>query len=141
MDPTNDPREMSLAELLAELREELVRLVRGEVALAKAEMSAKIGEIARNVALVVAGALIAYTALIFLLLAAAAGTVNGLVAAGVADRIAGWLGPLVVGLVVGAVAAVLVTVAVRRLRAFTPTPTRTVDTLEETRRWIEHKIR
>ncbi len=140
MDPTEDTREMSLAELLAELREELVRLVRSEVALARAEMAAKARDIGRNVGLAVAGALVGYTALIFLLLAATAGTVDILAAVGVADGVAGWLGPLLVGLVVGAVAAILVSVGVRRLRSFSPTPTRTMDAIQETRRWIERKI-
>src|SRR4051812_1482484 len=58
-----------IADLLREFREETMTLAKQEIALAKAEMKEKTSIVTRNTAYMVAGGLIAYAGLIFLLIA------------------------------------------------------------------------
>ena len=59
----------TIAELLKDLRDESTLLLREEIALAKKEIGEKISSTARNLTYIVAGALVAYCAITFLLLA------------------------------------------------------------------------
>ena len=87
----------SITELIKELRDETIELVREEVALAKTEVSENVNRVARNSVYLGVGALIAFAGLIILLFAASAGAYVGLIAAGVENVTAGWLAPLIVG--------------------------------------------
>jgi hypothetical protein len=60
----------SMVELLKELRDETVTLMRQEVALAKVELSEKAVRYGRNIAYLAIGGLILYAGLLFLLAAA-----------------------------------------------------------------------
>src|SRR4029434_2482433 len=95
-------RSESVANLIKELRDEALLLVRQEVALAKTEMSEKIGRTLRNTAYAIAGALVAFLGSVFILQAVTGLTGIGLRAAGVAPEHCLWLAPLIVGVVVAA---------------------------------------
>src|SRR4030095_927808 len=92
-----DSRSESISDLIKALRDEALLLVRQEVALAKTEMSEKIGRTLRNTAYAIAGGLVAFLGLVFILHAATALTGVGLKAAGVAPEQGPWRGAPVGG--------------------------------------------
>lgn len=77
----------TIAELLKNLREESILLMREEIALARKEISEKISSTTRNATYIAAGAFVAYSAVIFILLAISSLISEGLVANGVS---VGW---------------------------------------------------
>ena len=124
--------ERSLGDLFSDLSRETTTLVRQEVQLAKAELTQSATEAARGVGMLVAGGLVAYAGLIFLLLA----IVFGLIEAGWDP----WVSALVVGLVVVAIGAVLVLRARESLKPANLAPRRTVETLKEDQEWVKEQI-
>jgi xanthine/uracil permease len=124
--------ERSLGDLFSDLSRETTTLVRQEVQLAKAELTQSATEAARGIGMLVAGGLVAYAGLIFLLLA----IVFGLIEAGW-DA---WLSALVVGVVVVAIGAILVLRARESLKPANLAPRRTVETLKEDQAWAKEQI-
>ena len=117
-----ESRPESIADLIKELRDDALLLVRQEVALAKTEMSEKIGRALRNTAYAIAGALVAFLGLVFILQAVTAFIGVGLKAAGVASEQCLWLAPLIVGLVVAIIGTILVTKGIATLKNETLVP-------------------
>jgi len=142
VDPTDnghhadEPR--SVAQLVRELRDESIALVREEVALAKTEMGEKASDVGRNAAMLVAGGAIAHLGLIFLLLAASYGLYVAIGLAGWPIH-ALWIAPLIVGLVVGIVGLAMFMKAKKSLANFSPTPQRTIESLREDKQWAKNK--
>lgn len=122
----------SLGELFADLVRETGTLVRQEVQLAKAELSRNAAEAGKGVASLVVGGAVVYAG--FLALIAAA-----ILALGQAG-LPWWLSALVVGLVVAAVGALLISRARAALRGANLVPTQTVETLKEDREWAKERI-
>lgn len=120
---TERPPERTLGQLLADASHDLSSIVRSEVALAKAELKADVKAIAIGAGLFAAAAVVAFLALILLLIAAA----YGLAAAGLYP----WLAFSVVAAVLLVVTAVLVLVGKSRLSKAGP-PERTIRTSRET---------
>jgi len=129
-----DPRveERSIGELFNALTSDLSTLVRSEMELARVEIREEAGKAGKAAGMLGGGALAGYLALILLSFAAAWGLAE------VID--AGWAF-LVVGLVVGVVAAVLVMIGRKRLREVHPVPDQTVDTLKEDARWARAQVK
>lgn len=123
--------ERSLADLLKELLNETRTLVRQEIALAKAEASEMVSKASRNVVLLVAGGLLAYVGL-FALVAAAI--------LALALVLPGWLSALLVGLVVLGVAFAVVQKGRKGLKNTDFSFERTVDTLEDDKRWLKEEV-
>ena len=134
-----DSRSESIADLIKELRDGALLLVRQEVALAKTEMSEKIGRTLRNTAYAFAGALVAFLGLVFILQAVTALTGVGLKAAGVAPEQCLWLAPLIVGVVVAVIGTILVTKGIATLKNETLVPEKTIDSLKGDKAWIQSK--
>lgn len=128
----------SIGELLKELRDETSTLVRQELALAKAEMSEKAAKAARNAAYAGAGAVLAYLGLLFGLLAASVGLALLLASWGL-EWHAWWLGPLIVGAVVGVVGCAMAAKGVHTLKQQSPVPEKTVQSLKEDKQWLQDK--
>jgi hypothetical protein len=121
------PDARSLGDLFSDLSREIGTLVRNELALARAEMSAKLSRAARHAGTLALGAVVALAGLFTL----AASLVLLLVQAGMPA----WAAALVVGLGLAGVGAVLATGAIKSLRAEDLTPTETIQTLKETTAW------
>ncbi|HJS43196.1 MAG TPA: phage holin family protein [Gemmatimonadales bacterium] len=85
-------RDRSLGQVLSDIRTDASLLVRQEIALAKAELKQKAGDVAKRAALFAGVGLLAYSGLLILL----AALVLGLIAIGVVA----WLAALSVGIVV-----------------------------------------
>jgi uncharacterized protein YacL len=129
----------SLAELVRELRDESILLVRQEVDLAKTEMGEKASRLGRNAATLIIGGAVAHLGLIFLLLAAVAGL--ELIFAQMDLPFHGqWLSPLIVGLIVGVVGLAMAMSAKNTLANMSVVPAKTVQTLKDDKQWIKEKI-
>jgi hypothetical protein len=138
---TNGNRDgRSVVDLVKELRDEMTQLMRQEVALARVEISDKVSRASRNVAYLMVGGLILYAGLLIALVAAAAGLYVGLVAAGLTHYTAGWLAPLVIGLVVAAIGYVFVQKGLSTLKRESLVPGQTIQTVKETKEWVQEKV-
>lgn len=133
-------RSESITDLLKELRDESMTLVRQEVALAKTEMSEKVSRVGRNLGYLAAGGLVAVVGAIFLLTALVAGVQAILVAIGL-EEVAGWLAPLLVGATIGLIGYGLIQKALTTLKHESLVPEKTVQTLKEDKEWITNKTR
>lgn len=122
----------SLGDLFSSLTTDLSQLVRSEMELAKVELREEAGKAGKAAGMLAGGALAGYLALILLSFAAAWGLAE------VID--AGWAF-LIVGLIVAAVAAVLVMTGRQKLRDVRPVPDQTVDTLKEDARWARAQVK
>lgn len=131
----------SLAHLIRDLRDDTVALFRQELALAKREMTWKLGRIGRNAAFLLAGGFIGLYGLFFLLLSMSGLLQSGLFAAGFSGGVANWLAPLLVGAVLGIAALALALKSLRSLRAEKPVPKQTLETLREDRDWLKGKVK
>ena len=121
-----DVEDASLGELFSNLTSDLGDLLRSEMELAKVEMKEEAVKAGRAGGMVGGAAAAGYLALILLAFAAAWGLAE------VVD--AGWAF-LIVGVVVGAIAAVLARVGQQKLSEVNPVPEQTVETLKEDARW------
>lgn len=130
--------EPSVTELIKQLRDESTALFKQEVNLAKTEMSEKMSRLMRNLAYLLAGALVVFLGLIFLLRAISEGISLGLVVAGFEDM-APWMGPLIVGVIVSVIGFVLIQKAKSTLQDESLVPEKTVDSLKEDKQWLKQK--
>jgi uncharacterized membrane protein YqjE len=128
---TYEGAEPSLGELLGELTQEFGQLVRSEMELARVELKEEAGRAGRAGAMLGGAAAAGYLALALLAFAAAWG---------LAEVIEPGWAFLVVGLAVGAVAAVLAVTGRNRLREVSPLPDQTVETLKEDARWARAQV-
>jgi len=124
--------ERSLGELFAELSQKTTALVRQEIQLAKVEMSQKASRAGRNVGFLLFGSVVAYTGVLALVAA-------GIILLG--QLIPYWLSAAIIGVVIAAVGAVLVTKGASALRQEDPTPRETVETLQEDKEWLKDQTR
>jgi hypothetical protein len=124
--------ERSLATLLSDVAGETVELVRQELALFKAELQEKLSKAGIGAALVGAGALIAYSGWLFLLLAAVYA---------LALVVPAWAAALIVGAFVLGIGGVLALIGKSRLRADALTPERSMRSLREDQAWIKERFR
>lgn len=123
--------ETEIAALLGELGEETRLLVRQEIDLARAELKESSQHATGVGAGFGAAALVGYLALAVLSVAAALG---------LAELLAPWLAFLIVGLALGAVALIGYVVGRKSLRALSPVPRKTIDTLKEDLSWLRSRI-
>jgi hypothetical protein len=131
----------SLGELFTDLANNTSLLVRQEVALATAEITQKAVSVGTNVGYLAAGGAVGYTALLVILAAVVIGLTKLLVRyAGVETLTAAFISSLAVGLIVGGVAAYLVTSALAALRKTDLMPNRTIESVKEDAEWIKQKV-
>jgi hypothetical protein len=123
--------ERSLGDLFSELSEESSRLVRQEIALAKAEITDSARRVGKDVGMIAAGGVIAYAGFIVFLGALA------ILLAGVMPL---WLSTLLVGVIVIAVGAGLVMKGRADLQRAELAPRQTIETLREDKEWAKEQI-
>ena len=121
----------SLGELLSELAGDTGTLVRQEVALAQAELTTKAVSVGKNVGFLAVGGLVAYAAVLAILAA---------IIVGLAHFIPLWLSALIVGLIVGIIAFLLISSALKALKETDLKPNQTVDTLKEDAKWLKNQV-
>jgi len=135
-----DPQpQRPISSLLRELAEDARGLVRDEVRLAKAETSENVAALVKGLAPFAVAAVLGLVALLMLATAANA-ALTTLLAKAMSLGIAVWLSPLILALVLGAVAWALVNKGKTALRNQSLKPDKTVATLQEDKQWIRSKL-
>lgn len=123
--------ERSLGELFSQLGEDLAGLVTSQMELARTELTAEVKDAGKAAGLLGAGSVLGYLALTLLCFAAAWG-LSEVVPEGVAF--------LIVGAVVGIVAAVLVAVGRKQVEAAKHVAPETVKTIKEDVQWTRRQM-
>ena len=124
MPSQNDVPERTLGQLVADATQDISSIARGEIALAKAEISADAKKAGAGAGLLAAAGVFAFLALILLLIAAA----FGLVAAGLAP----WLAFLIVAGVLLVLGAILALVGKSSFSKVRGKPERAIKNAQET---------
>ena len=127
-----DKQNRSIGDLFSELANELGLLIRQEIALAKVELTEKASRVGLNVGFLVLGGAIAYAALLAFLAA---------LLILLANVMPWWAAALVVALLVGIVAAVLISKALTALKKTDLAPRQTVETLKEDAQWAKQQMK
>jgi len=122
----------SVPEVLQDIVGNIQEIIRSEFRLAKAEFKQEASKAAPPVKVIVAGAVIGFYALGFLLFTAVMG---------LATMMATWLAALIVGAVLGIVALTLITTASKRLKHVNAVPERTIETMKENVQWAKNQIK
>jgi len=125
-----DVENRTVGELLGKVTTDLSTLMRQEVELAKVEIKEEATETAKAGAMLGAGGLVGYLALLILLLAAAWA---------LAEALPLWASLLIVGVLTAIVAAVLISVGRSKLSAIPAAPN-TIETLQEDVTWAKQQI-
>jgi uncharacterized membrane protein YqjE len=121
-------RQESWGELIGELANQSVGLVRDEVALARRELEQKLKTVQSAAAVVAIGA---FTALIATLSICAA------VIIALAEYVGPWQSALIVGLILGMAAGVAVLIGVNKFKRTNLKPEQTIETIEENKEWLK----
>lgn len=129
--------EESLADLIRDLRDESITLVRQQIELAKTETNEKIAKTGRNTAFLGAGALIAYAGLIYLLQFMNWGGRQLLQTWGLSAEVSLWLMPLILGVVIGTIGYILIQKAISTFKHMKAAPERTLESLKEDQQWLK----
>lgn len=132
--------ENNIADLLRQLRDDTTALVREEVLLAKTEMSEKVSKAGKNVTYLAVGGLVGLSALILFLSALAYLVTDLFLRQGVTPGMSAFLGFLVVAIIIGVVAAVVISKALKTLGSESVKPNRTVQSLREDKHWAQNKM-
>lgn len=115
--------ERSIPELFSDALGQLAKLIGNEFDLAKAELSAKAGQLGRGAAMIGAGAVIMIPALVVLLFAAAAALMH----AGLSDPVA----YLLTGGAAALLAAALIGIGISRMSGEALKPSMTIDQIQQ----------
>jgi uncharacterized membrane protein YqjE len=128
--PSRDVADRSFGELLGELSSDLSRLVRQEIALAKAETKEEVSKAARGAGLFGGAGAAGFLTLLFGSLALMFALANAMDV--------GWAA-LIVAVLWAVVAAVLAVVGRSKIREATPPLQQTVETLKEDAQWAKQQ--
>ena len=131
MDSRSDER--SLGQLFGDLSRQLSTLIRQEIALARTEMTSRIGSAGRGAAMIGAGAALAYAALLGLLVAVGLLLVD----AGITP----WLAALIVAVITAAIGGALVGYGRSEIARTDLAPKRTIETLRDDADWAKEQIK
>lgn len=130
-----DKSDQSLPSLFSDLTRDMVDLVRQEIALARAEMSAKISTAQTGVTSIAIGAAVLLAGLFIILLAIVAA-----VAMVLPPEVAPWLAPLLVGVAVAAIGYMMIKGGSSKLTADNLMPHKTIDSLQRDKNVAKEKL-
>jgi hypothetical protein len=125
----SDPSDTSIGQLIGEISDDLSKLFRQEVELAKAEVRQEATKAGKAVGMLGAAGFAGYLAVLLLSFALVYALAN------VMD--AGWAA-LIVAVIWAAVGAVLYATGRKKLRTVSPVPRQTVETLKEDAQWLKN---
>ncbi len=124
-----DPAETSVGELIGNISDDLSRLFRQEVELAKAELKQEAAKAGKAAGMLGGAGFAGYLAVVLLSFALVFGLGN------VMDL--GWAA-LIVAVIWGVIGAVLYANGRKKLKTVDPVPHRTVDTIKEDAQWMKN---
>jgi uncharacterized membrane protein YqjE len=130
--PELSTEDRSVKQILQDILTNMQEIVRNEVRLARTEISEEMSKALRAFAFLGSGLFLGIYALGFLLLSA----VYALAAV-----LPDWLAPLLVGLLVAVVAAVLIMVGRNRLAAVRAKPEKTIQSVKEDVQWVKDQTK
>jgi hypothetical protein len=131
MDTRSDER--SLGQLFGDLSRQLSTLIRQEIALARTEMTSRIGSAGRGAAMVGVGGALAYAGLLVFLAAVALLLID----AGITP----WLAVLIVAIVTLAIGGALAAYGRSEIARTDLTPRRTIETIQDDAEWAKERIK
>lgn len=123
--------ERSLGDLFSELAAETGTLVRQEVALAQVELTQKATSVGKDIGFLVVGGAVGYAALLAFIAAAIIG---------LAHVVPVWAAALIVGAIVGIVAFLMISSALKSLKNTELAPRETVKSLKEDAEWLKDQV-
>lgn len=132
--------EESVADLVKDLRDETMNMVRQQIELAKTETSEKVSSITSNTASVATGGAILYAGLLFILAGLTFLGYVGLVALGLSPVISLWLMPLITGAIVSLIGWSMVSGALKKIKHTSIVPGKMVHSIKEDQKWIKRKL-
>lgn len=128
-----DPSETSLRELVRQMSEDSSRLIRSEIRLAQAEMSAKAKDVGIGIGGFSVAGLLAFFGIAVLLAAAVIG---------LAKAVPAWLAAVIIGVVLLLIAGITALFARRKVaQAAPPVPERTVQTIKQDVKEIKERAK
>ena len=130
---SSNSNERSIGELFADLSRETSTLVRNEVALAKAELTAKTARVGRDVAMIAVGGALAHAGLLTIV----AAVVLLLARAGLDP----WLAATIVGFAVAGSGYAVGQKGLAALKSGDVTPKETIQSVKETAQWAKNQTR
>ena len=122
----------SIAGLLQDIVGNIQGIIRSELRLAKAEVKEDVSTMVRAAAMLAVGAVLGVYALGIILL---------FVVYALRGPLPDWAAALIVGLVVAAVAGVLVMLGMQRIKSVNPAPEQTIDSIKEDVQWVKQQTR
>jgi hypothetical protein len=125
----SEPQQTSIGELIGEISDDLSKLFRQEVELAKAELKQEAAKAGKAAGMLGGAGFAGYLAVLLLSFAVVFGLAN------VMDH--GWAF-LIVAVVWGIIAAGLFVTGRKKAKDVSPMPSRTVDTLKEDAKWLKN---
>lgn len=132
IEPLAPRADRSVGTLFADLARETSRLFRQEIALAKAEVADRVGQLGAGAAEIVAGGVILYAGFLALMATAIIALTYVLPV---------WLATLIIGVVVTAAGAVLLLLGRRHLEPGKLVPYRTMRSLRDDADWAREQMR
>jgi nitrate/nitrite transporter NarK len=128
-DSSTDPGDTSIGQIIGEISDDLSKLFRQEIALAKAEVRQEATKAGKAAGMLGGAGFAGYMTVLLLSFAVVFGLGN------VIDL--GWAA-LIVAVLWAAAAAVLYAAGRRKLRTVDPVPRQTVDTIKEDAQWLKN---
>jgi len=130
----------SIPSLLRELRDETTTLLRQEVTLAKTEIKENVSNMGTHVAHIAVGGFVAYAGVIVLLIGLGHLLGAVLMRAGLDERVAQWLAPSIVGLIVAVVGWLMLSKAKHAMVHDGLIPRQTIDSMRDNKQWAQRKL-
>lgn len=130
----------SITGLLQSLRDDTTRLLRQEVALAKAELTEKTTRFTREAAMVAVAGFVAYAGAIVFLFALGDLLAYILTLMGLSEVMSLWLGRAIIGLIVIAVGWAMFNKAKRAMTHDRLVPDQTLQSLRDNKQWAQTKL-
>ena len=131
--PSGGGDDRSVGELLSDLVQETRTLVRQEIELAKTELGEKASKAGKNVGFAAAGGFVAYAGFVVLLVG-----LGALLAELFGDGL-GWLGFVIVGVVVLIIGYALIQKGLKTLKEENFSLERTAESLKEDKQWLKEE--
>jgi len=129
----------NIADLLRQLKDDTTALVREEVNLATTEAKEKLKLAGRSAGIIGAGALLAFSGLLLILMSLGYLLREVFRNAGMSEAMATFLGFLIIGAIVAGIAAAMIFKALKTLRSDSLAPQRTTRSLREDKEWVQRK--
>lgn len=130
----------SITDLVKDLRDETINMVRQQIELAKTETSEKVSNLGSNAASISAGGAVLYAGFLFLLAGITFLGYVVLTTLGLSPVISLWLMPLITGIVVSLIGWSMISRSMKKIKQISILPRKTAHSIKEDQQWIRRKL-